>query len=94
MTVDGLAPCYDSAGNVLEHCMAVCAGCYCSCGAQLIALASQVAYSSNVFIIQCGGEYVNNSDCGTFLELHRGSGTFYFGACKTAFVSTFGTDDW
>lgn len=37
----------------------------------------KVGYTQNAFITQCGGEYADSEHCGTFLEIHIGSGTPY-----------------
>lgn len=37
----------------------------------------QVGYSQNTFIFSCGGDFENDNECGTFLEIHKPIGSFY-----------------
>ena len=37
----------------------------------------QVGYSQNAFIFTCGGDFENDPNCGTFLEIHKPNGSFY-----------------
>ena len=37
----------------------------------------QVSYSQNAYIFVCGGEFANNDNCGTFLEIHKANGNSY-----------------
>ena len=62
-TVVAGASCFDHAGNEHEDCV-------------------QVAYTQSAFIVQCGagkpnGEFVDDPHCGTYLEVHRKSGSPY-----------------
>jgi hypothetical protein len=38
----------------------------------------QVAYSQNAYIHVCGGDFANDDQCGTFLEIHKANGTPYY----------------
>ncbi|KAL7543226.1 hypothetical protein ACHAXR_012531 [Thalassiosira sp. AJA248-18] len=37
----------------------------------------QVSYSQNAYIYVCGGEFVDDNHCGTYLEIHKPNGTPY-----------------
>ncbi|KAL7504327.1 hypothetical protein ACHAXN_001999 [Cyclotella atomus] len=37
----------------------------------------QTSYSQNAYIPLCGGEFANDSSCGTFLEIHKANGSPY-----------------
>ena len=40
--------------------------------------ATQVGYTQNAFIVNCGGDYKDSRECGTYLEIHL-SDTDYLG---------------
>ena len=66
-----MPPCWDNNQTVDST-----LSCYSTLGKKK-ANCMQVSYSQNAYIHVCGGELANDDHCGTYLEIHKATGTPY-----------------